>query len=94
MNYPKAIIIGAALIAGAMAFSIKTQANPLQEKQYQIIEGEIPAGEGAIPVIWRLDVKTGQVVFCLAPTTVKDSKVRGLLVKCIGSKGHLPSGSF
>ena len=57
MSYPKAIVIGAALMAGAIAFSAKAQANPNTKGRYRIASGHQKTA-------WRVDVETGQVVYC------------------------------
>lgn len=70
MNYPKTIVIGAALIAGAIFFSTG-------KGRYQIAGGNTGA--------WLVDIKTGLVAFCtpvpLFPTEGEELE-KSLEVQC------------
>lgn len=55
MNYPKAIVIAAVLIAGAIAFSVRAQAGP---------GGRYQVSAGSKNNAWRINVETGHMVAC------------------------------
>ena len=73
MNYPRAIVIAAALIAGAFVFSIKAQASPAPEGRFQIL---IAPSVG----VWRIDTMTGQLRYCQAARRTENLKERE--IKC------------
>ena len=84
MNYPKAIVIAAALIAGAIAFSVRAQANPNLLGRYQIASAQ----NTLLSSVWRVDVQTGQLVWCFL-------NERSRKVNCFYKNGALlPSGSY
>lgn len=109
MSYPKAIVIGAALIAGAIALSTRVQASPVPSGTYQILSGSIafPSGlsttqqilTGTDPIfeksaVWRVNTKTGQMIYCMGGGYLKSSKSAIYFLNCVDSKGLLPVGSY
>ena len=96
MSYPKAIVIGAVLIAGAIALSTGAQANPVPKGKYQIVSGHIVFTDEkrnlTLPVMWRVNVETGQMVYCQSLFRSKpDSEQR---TYCVGSSGLLRPDSY
>lgn len=88
MNYPKAIVVAAALIAGAIFFSVRAQANPSNGGKYQIVSGYAKTEKLSFPLVWRVNIETGQIVRCLVPSGA------ALRVVCIGSAGELQADTY
>ena len=100
MSYPKAIVIGAVLIAGAIALSTRVQASPVPEGKYQILNGSRGLGSEASdviidrPVVWRVNTETGQMVYCWGSGYKESSKPLTHHLYCVGSRGRLSVGSY
>lgn len=98
MNYPKAIVIAVALIAGAIVFSAHVGTSKAQGKtskggRYRILDGR--ATSMSRPAAWRVNVETGQMIYCMAVSPrIPPKSLKTWKVQCIDSGGPLPLGSY
>jgi hypothetical protein len=90
MNYPKSIVIAAALIAGAIVFSVRAQANPaIVPGSFQIATAR---PDSRYPAAWIVDTRTGDLTFCIGMLGVRRPRFIG--VNCFDKKGKMLSGSW
>ncbi|MEJ2643485.1 MAG: hypothetical protein P8180_00905 [Gammaproteobacteria bacterium] len=86
MNYPTALVAAATIVSGTLlAASYAPSAEPggrsaAPSGRYQIVSGDKNTS-------WRLDTRSGQVVWCLATGP-------NYQVHCYGRTGELPNGRY
>ena len=89
MNYPRVILIGALLIAGAIVFSVRAQASlSIVPGSFQIATAR---PDSSNPAVWMVDTRSGDLTFCMVVG------IRGLEfigVNCFDKKGKMLSGSW
>lgn len=90
MNYPKAIVIAAVMIAVAIVFSTHLQARPsFVAGNYQIATVR-PDSE--FPAVWVVDTRSGDLTFCIGMPGARGPNFIG--VNCFDKKGKMLSGSW